>query len=430
MTNSLEDALQHITVNMENEEQQSQEQETQPEQTIHIHYFPDAIVILKEDEQSTQVVDSTPVPPQNVSFLPAYTIGFLYLLLIVSTIAFQLYLLLNPPIATVTLIPQSQTVTLHATLRIGRLLNTITISQSQTTPTTGKGHQDARSATGYITIYNGQLNSITLPSGTILTASNGIQIITDQEALIPQATPPLEGHATIIAHIATTGIQGNIQAHAINEACCAISVLAVNLTPFSGGQDERNFQIVTKRDIDTTAMQLKTSLAHSISGALQGQLKPNEQLFQLPCTPTVTADHQIGAEATHVLVTVSQTCSAVAYNSKELTQSAMRLLSTTASQRLEAGYSVPTDVQTTITSITPRTSVVMLSVTIQGMFVYQITTQQAQALKSLIAGKTKQNALAILNSQSGIESASIAWGDDTKLPKDPAYIHFQTVVHT
>ena len=53
------------------------------------------------------------------------------------------------------------------------------------------------------------------------------------------------------------------------------------------------------------------------------------------------ADHQIGAEATHVTVTVSETCSAVAYNPQEVTQNATHLLSTTASQRLEAGYSVP-----------------------------------------------------------------------------------------
>ena len=57
-----------------------------------------------------------------------------------------------------------------------------------------------------------------------------------------------------------TGIQGNVSAKAINEACCAISVLAVNLTSFTGGQVERNFQTVAKSDIDTTSATSKTAV--------------------------------------------------------------------------------------------------------------------------------------------------------------------------
>ena len=438
MTNRLEDEVRHIVASM-HEQQNSQEQEPpeptdqeqQPEETIHIHYFPDAIVILKEDTESQQeaaTIETTLAKPKQPPQFTVYAVCVFYLFLILSTLAFQVYLLLNPPVATVTIIPKSQTVTLNSTLQLGRLLNPITISQSLTVPTTGKGHQPAEQATGHITFYNGQLQSITIPAGTIFTVTNGAQIITEQDALIPAASPPIEGQITVSAHAATTGTLGNIPTKAINEACCAISVLAVNLNSFSGGQDERNFQTVTKRDIENTAQPLKTSLSHSTVGALQGQVKPNEQLYQLPCTPHVTADHSIGEEATHVQVTVSQTCSAVAYNSKELTQNATRLIATAASQRLEAGYSVIGAVHTTIRSITVRTSVVVFSVTVQGIWVYQITLKQAHALKSLIAGKTTKDAARLLRSLSGIESASIAWSDDTKLPKDPAYIHFHIMV--
>src|SRR5438034_963382 len=164
MTKALEDEVQHIIASMENEEHQSQEprqtrqeqdiperseQETEPRKTLHIHYFPDAIVIHKEDEKPAQVVESTPVIPQKVSLLPAYAICSCYLFLIFSCIAFQAYEILNPPIATVTIIPKSQTVSLTGTVQLGRLLNPITLSQSQTVPTTGKGHQEARSATGF-----------------------------------------------------------------------------------------------------------------------------------------------------------------------------------------------------------------------------------------------------------------------------------------
>ncbi len=115
MTNRIEDEIQRIVASMDNEEQNKKEQEqpgaseqeTQQEQTIHVHYFPDAIVILKEREDTPQVIDSTLVIPQNVSLLTAYAMGILCFLLIVSTLAFQLYCIVNPPIATVTIIPKS-----------------------------------------------------------------------------------------------------------------------------------------------------------------------------------------------------------------------------------------------------------------------------------------------------------------------------------
>jgi hypothetical protein len=87
MTKSLEDDMQRIAASIhyqQNSQQQETpeilEQETQSEETIHIHYFPDAIVILKEEDQ-TQVVDSIPVLPQKTSMMPAYAICCCYILL-------------------------------------------------------------------------------------------------------------------------------------------------------------------------------------------------------------------------------------------------------------------------------------------------------------------------------------------------------------
>src|SRR6266566_4147250 len=134
MTNKLEDEVRRIVASMDNEEPNDKEQkaprdteqEPEPEETIHIHYFPDAIVILKEDEHTAQVVDSAPLTPQKISFIPAYAICAFYLFLILSCIAFQFYMILNPPLATITIIPKSQTVTLNVTLQLGRLLQPIT----------------------------------------------------------------------------------------------------------------------------------------------------------------------------------------------------------------------------------------------------------------------------------------------------------------
>ncbi|HYT42690.1 MAG TPA: baseplate J/gp47 family protein, partial [Methylomirabilota bacterium] len=334
---------------MDNEEQNSQEQQTpgateqelEPIDTIHIHYFPDAIVILKEDAETPQqsnVVDSTLFQTKQPPLFIAYAICSFYLFLIFSCIAFQFYMILNPPIATVTIIPKMKTVSLAGTLQLGRLLSPLTISQSQTVPTTGKGHQDARAATGTVTFYNGQLNSIFIPAGLILTGSDGVQIVTDQDASIPASNLPQVGQVTVQAHALSPGSKGNIAAYDINQGCCATAIKAVNSNSFYNGQDERNFQTVSKNDIDRAASPLKATLAQSMSGALEGQLKPSEQLSLLPCSPTVTPNRNVGDEATTLKVIVSLTCSAVAYNTNELENKARALLTFKALSKL-SGYS-------------------------------------------------------------------------------------------
>lgn len=443
MTNRLEDDLQRMIASMDSEEPtnpdkpETSEDEPQPEQTIHIHYFPDAIVILKE-EQQPQVVESEPATPPDkpTQAFPYVILGIILLCLLpmLASILLQVYLFLNPPIATVTIVPKSQTVRLTGTLQMGRLLAPITISQSQITPTTGKGHQSAKQATGYLTFYNGQFQTVTIAAGTIFTGASGIQISTDQDATIPPGNPPSYGQITVSAHAITAGSRGNIPAYDINQACCATSVLAKNTQAFTGGQDERDFQTVAEADISSAATPLKISIAQSMSGALQGQLNPNEQLQLLPCSPTIASDHPIGAEATQVKVTVSQTCSAVAYNSQELQTKATTFLATQAQQKSGAGYSLLGEVQVHVTQASiSHTShpLVFLSFKASGTWIYGLSATAQERMKNLIAGKSTEKAISLLATLPGIEHATIhfdGFGDATRLPKNSRYIHISLIV--
>src|SRR6266487_5709263 len=293
------------------------------QETIHVYFVREEAALQKD----VRIIESTPPGrPQQNPDLAAYTTLLFAFLLPLSCLAFQLYLVFNPPTVTVILVPRSQAVTLTGTLQLGRVVSPLTISQSQTVPTTGKGHQDARSATGFITLYNGLFTSQTIQAGTILTGTDGIQVVTDQEAIIPAGNPPSYGQVTVSAHTIDPGVKGNIPSYEINQACCSNAVLAKNTQQFSGGADERTYQTVARADITSVATPLKTAVAQSMSGALQGQVQPPEQLFILPCTPTQTTDHSIGAEAIQVKITVSETCSAVAYNSQELETKATDIL--------------------------------------------------------------------------------------------------------
>jgi len=161
-----------------------------------------------------------------------------------------------------------------------------------------------------------------------------------------------------------------------------------------------------------------------MQGALQGQL------HILPCTPTVASDHRPGAEATQVNVTVSETCSAVAYNIDAVQAQTQTFLANAALQQIGTGYSLFGQTNVTQATAPPHKKPVVLSFTAQGTWVYAVGKAEQEQIKSSIAGKTKQAALHILQSLPGIEQASLAWSDNTKLPKDSNAIHLVFIFRT
>jgi hypothetical protein len=391
-------------------------EETAPLQDIYVY------IVREHDEELDQPADDGVIETtlaQQKSSLLAIALWFFALLLPLSSIAFQLYLAFNPFIATITIVPKSYQVTLSGTLQLGRLLNPITLSESATAKTTGTGHQNARAATGYITVYNGEFTRVPVPAGTVLTGADGVQIVTDQDATIPAANPPVFGHVTLSAHAAQPGRKGNIPAYDISHACCAPSVLAKNSSSFSGGQDERNFQTVAQADIENAASPLETTLAASSNGALHGQLHPGEKLLLLPCSRAIAPNHQPGQEAIQVTVTVSQTCRAVAYDETVLQATVTPLLTTQAEQRRGAGYRRRGTVAVTITQATVSNNKPFLIFSSHGTWVYAIANATQEQIKALIAGRTKQDAVHLVQSLPGIAGASIAWDEQTKLPNDP-----------
>ena len=440
--------VQHILANFHENGNGDQDTDPQalppPENEIDMYVEEDRITLIprrlhgipvNEQDIVDSIVtdlDTTPLPakpqPEPVSNA---MIGVLLLamLLPLFCIAIQLYFILNPFTVTVTMLAKSQQVSITGTLQLGRELNPITISQSATVNTTGHGHQAAKQAIGYITFYNGQSNQVTVPAGTILTGSSGERIVTDATATIPpanQTIPPTFGQTTVPAHAVEAGSRGNIATGDINQSCCATAIEAINTTSFTGGQDERDFQTVTKSDITNAVAPLQATLKQSVQGILQGQLKTNEALVTSSCTITTTADHQIGQEATQVKVTVSETCSAVAYDEYMLQTKVTDLMSRQATIKLGTGYSILGNPQITINQAASQSSKVVLSFKAQSTWVYALSSTEQQHIKNSIAGKTREKAMQLLASLPGIERIAMhssGFGDDTNLPKDLSHIH-------
>jgi hypothetical protein len=422
--NTLEKDMHRVLVNSDEPNTDGQEpergipsiDEPAPLQDIYVY-----IVREHDEEEPDQpedggVIETTRAPqkPSLLALLP-----FVFALLLTgSSIALQLSLAFHPFIATITIIPKSQQVTLSETLHLGRLLHPVTLSESATAKTTGTGHQDAREAHGFITFYNGEFTSVTVPAGTFLTGSDGVHIITGQDAAIPAGNPPNYGHITIAAHAVQAGSTGNIQAYDINQACCFASVLAKNSEHFTEGQDERTFQTVAKADIDNAARPLQTALSASSKAAFQGQLTPGEHVAPLPCSPAVSPDHQPGQEATRVTVRVSETCRAGAYNTDQLQREALLLVTSQAMRTGGTGYHLAGKCTVVVHMATLRGTTPTLVFSSVSIWVYGLNAKEQEHVKALLAGRTKQEAVHLLQSVPGIASASIAWDEHTKLPKD------------
>jgi hypothetical protein len=176
---------------------------------------------------------------------------------------------------------------------------------------TGKGHTPPTAAKGTINFYNGAIYTQIIPIGTKLTGSDGISVITDQEAVIPpaaQTIPPIYGHTNFPAHSLIAGAVGNIRAGDINMACCVTSVIAQNPYNFTGGTNARDFTYLTAQDVKNTASSLLPTLrAETLSLLPLPQLNPT-------CSPVTTSSPGVGKEATSVVLIIVETCSASSYS--------------------------------------------------------------------------------------------------------------------
>jgi len=349
-------------------------------------------------------------------------------------VAGSLLLPVLTPSATITLIPVEKHVTFTTTIQVqGRSLPALTLSQSISVSATGKRHQNAARAYGTITFYNGLLSRQTIAAGTILTGADKVQIITDQAASIPPAsntTPPTFGQATVKAHAVQPGAKGNISPYDINGSCCGASILVKNTTAFTGGQNAREYPVITGRDIENAATSLKTSLQKSEQGAFNAQLTEGEALIPPPCTQTTTANHRIGEETKEVTITVSETCEGFAYDAHTLHLLATQIIT---HQSTQTGYTILGDVTASVihASITDQArGIATLTVKLDATSIYQITPGEKQQLVNMIAGKSKSSALHTLLSLPGIQGASIRCTGGDILPHDPNHITISILYNT
>jgi hypothetical protein len=377
-------------------------------------------VDVAPDEQEAPA----PRPPRPYALLVVAT-GVVCLAVLLAHLFLPAFL--APP-ATVTIIPVSRVLVTVTTRSLqGRPLGPLTFAQTAAVPAAGHRHQDAQSARGGLTFFNGLLTAQTIAAGTVLTASSGVQVVTERAAFIPAGNPPVYGQATVRAHALLPGPRGNLRAGAIHQACCTPSVVAENLAAFTGGQDAREETVVTRADLDTAAATLKASLNTAEHGALAAQVSGDEALVSPPCQTHVTSDHHVGDPTTSLQMTITATCRGLASPKNAIEEAAQQALAQQATHELERGYTLSgaiqvTVIQATITDQVPGAATVRVQA--EATYAYQLSQQEVRSIRHLIAGTSRREALSGLLQLPGIQSATVS---TAMLPADPDAIQIVIV---
>ena len=293
---------------------------------------------------------------------------------------------------------------------------------------TGVTHVPATSARGTLTLYNAATYPQTIAAGTVLTGDDGVQVVTDAPAPIPAGNPPLFGVVTVSAHALQVGSRGNSAALDINGLCCAAGVAVKNTVGFSGGEDAQTYPTVRQADIDGLAHPLVDTLTQSTSLGVRSQLRPQDWLVTIPaCVPAIRADHAVGSRATEVTVTVKVACQSEVFDQHAARRLAAISFTQEESAALGANYALVSQITTTLVGVTvtdTKRGTLALSIQAEGVWVYQWNLTRLQALAKRIAGARKQDALALLLREEGMQAANmlLSGSERVMLPADPSRI--------
>ncbi len=334
------------------------------------------------------------------------------------------YLLAHPTTAQVTIRPSAKSVQNLSTLTVvtnhpnvvhqqivGARWLSATIKQTFLQTSTGKGYSQGATASGIVALedHAPAFSSVSENAGTILTGSDGITIISDQDAIAFLGRP-----AYFRAHVSSPGSYGNIPAHGFYLVVphgLGNSAVLYNTTPFTGGHDKGPYAFVQQNDIVAGEHTVTSIVKQSTLDALNAKMAASEQWVQTPrCTKRVTSDGTPGEQVQNFHMTVTTTCIGEVYDTQTVQAVATRELTIVASSELGTHYQLLGEIATTIAEVhvlNKRQGTLTVSLSALGKWVYRFTDVEKQRLAQMISGKHVEEAQTLLVQQSSIEQVTV-----------------------
>ncbi len=309
-----------------------------------------------------------------------------------------------------------------------RVLSFTTQTKTETITTTGIGYTPAIQAKGTVTFYNEAPYRQSVYAGTVITAGDGIRVVTDQTVTIAEGFGVTNGSAEAPSHTIQAGTNANIPSLSINTLCCLSGILAKNMSPFAGGLDPKPYPMLSSADLQREATHLAGTLSNDAKVGIQLQMRASEQnLVPMQCSTHTTSNPKVGEEAKTAIVSVSETCSTQVYNNAILQQLISMKFLQDAAQQLGSNF-----VQSGSLTIAERKTMLLdkmhstykLDTSATGTMIFHMTATQLRWIATQIAGKPVAEAQHELLELSGVAGVYIqpAHQSDLSLPTDPGSI--------
>lgn len=198
------------------------------------------------------------------------------------------------------------------------------IAGQASTPATGSKDVGDK-AKGTVTIYNNNGNSVTLNSGSTLTAGNGQVFVLDNTVTVASAsgdvfsgTTPGTTQTTVTAQ--DLGTDGNEPSGTEFTIGSDNTVAAKNDNAFTGGT-KKTVTVVSSNDIAKLRAELPKSVQGNAQQKLAAQADSGDTVLPVVSDPTLeneVFDHQVGDQASTVSLTGSVVYSGMEYSNSDL----------------------------------------------------------------------------------------------------------------
>ena len=242
-------------------------------------------------------------------------------------------------------------------------------------------------ATGNIQIANGNSNSITLASGTVLTSSSGFKFVTSSSASISgQILPGSPGTSSIDVVAGDIGAQYNLakgEIFTIGNYSKAL-VAGTSTNDFSGGSSQE-VSAVSAEDQANLLEELKNELTQNTKGGILAKVT-EDQIFVNDLAgmevSTQDFDHKVGDSVDSIKLSLEINSTGIAADREKLLEYAKNILK----DKTPSGYSLKDDqIDFKFTFVSTVDGKYLYDVTIGANYLPQIDTEKTI---KLIAGKT------------------------------------------
>ena len=287
----------------------------------------------------------------------------------------------------------------------GEALETI-VSGEKTRQASGTKTVGER-AKGVVSIQNGTINDISLPSGTFLVGPNDLNFTIDSQVLIPAATSPSSpGQAETNVTASDIGAEYNLakdEKFSVGNFAKA-EVDATAVSDFSGGTSKQ-IAVVSEEDQTQLENELVDELTEKASRELPGKIAEGELFIEEALKSEITKrsfSHKVGDETSNVKLSLTTAVLGLSVERADLLQLAKEILE----EKAPAGYVLREEqVDVSFKFVGEEEGVYELAAVFTANFLPQVDTED---IKKNIVGKYPTIASDYLTGIAGFTRAEIS----------------------